>query len=105
MNTFPKILQAAAWLFLAELTPALQAHSPAEEMAEAATHFLAALSPEQKARCTFALKDDERLNWHFVPRARKGIPFKDLNASQRNLAHGLLATGLSQRGYVKAVTI
>ncbi len=74
-------------------------------MTEAATHFLAALSPEQQAKCRFELKEDERLNWHFIPRARKGLPLKELTPAQRSLAHGLLATGLSQRGFLKATTI
>src|SRR5262245_22890880 len=84
---------------------ALRAHTPAQEMADAATHFLAALSPEQKAKATFELKDDERLNWHFIPKARKGLPLKEMTPAQRHLAHALLNTALSQRGYMKASTI
>ncbi|MBI2929783.1 MAG: DUF3500 domain-containing protein [Verrucomicrobia bacterium] len=83
----------------------VRAHSPAEEMAEAAHNFLAALAPEQRAKATFEWKDDERLNWHFIPRARKGIPFKEMTPAQRPLAHALLSTGLSQRGYAQATTI
>jgi hypothetical protein len=81
------------------------AHTAAEEMAEAALNYLAALSPDQKAKGTFALQDEERFNWHFVPRDRKGLSFKELTPAQRNLAHALLASGLSQRGYAKAATI
>src|SRR6266404_4196109 len=106
MNSIPMIRHGFALLVCAALTTTtLRAHSPAEEMSEAASHLLAALSPEQKAKCTFELKDDERQNWHFIPRARKGLPFKELTPAQRNLAHGLLGTGLSQRGYLKATTI
>jgi hypothetical protein len=74
-------------------------------MAEAATKFLAALSPEQRAKAAFAFTSEERLNWHFVPRARNGIPFKDLDSGQRELAHTFLHTGLSQKGYLKTTTI
>jgi hypothetical protein len=94
-----------ALLLLGALTSRVFAHSPAEEMAEAASHFLAALSPEQKAKCTFALTSDERQNWHFVPKPRQGLTFKEMTPAQRLLAQGLLATGLSQRGYMKATTI
>src|SRR5262249_22182822 len=75
------------------------------EMAQAANHFLAALSPEQRAKATFDFKDDERANWHFIPKARKGLPFKELTPAQRPLAFALLSTGLSQAGYAKATTI
>jgi Protein of unknown function (DUF3500) len=105
MNQFPIVRYVSVLFLLGALILKASAHSPAEEIAEAASHLLAALSPEQKAKCTFALTDAERENWHFVPRARKGLPFKELTPAQRALAHGLLATGLSQRGYLKATTI
>lgn len=81
------------------------AHSPTEEMSEAANNFLASLTPEQQTKARFELKDDERKNWHFIPKDRKGLPIKEMTPAQRNLAHALLSTGMSQRGYVKAVTI
>jgi TonB family protein len=77
----------------------------ATAMAEGAQKFLSALTPEQRARAVFSFESEERLDWHFVPRARKGIPFKELNDKQRKLAQDFLKTGLSRRGYVKATTI
>jgi hypothetical protein len=74
-------------------------------MAKAANNLLATYTPEQKQVGVFELTDAERVNWHFIPRARKGIPFKDLTTAQRPLAHALLSSGLSQRGYASAVTI
>ena len=86
--------------------PVIDAHeAAAAEMAEAANAFLAALTPEQRAQAGFEMKDDERLNWHYIPRERKGIPFKEMTPAQRSLGHAFLSTGLSQRGYIKAVTI
>jgi hypothetical protein len=75
------------------------------EMAEAADRFLAALTPEQKEKASFELKDDERLNWHFVPRERKGVSIKEMAPEQRALAHALLSSGLSHRGYAVALNI
>lgn len=93
-------------LLAAFITPgSTWAHPPADEMAAAANYFLAALTPEQRAKATFELKSDERLNWHFIPKERKGIPLKELTSAQRHLAHALLSSGLSQRGYAKATTI
>jgi hypothetical protein len=74
-------------------------------MANAANNFLATLSPDQKAKALFELNSDERLNWHFVPMERKGLPFADMSPSQQHLAHGLLSRALSHRGYFKATTI
>ncbi|PYT29811.1 MAG: hypothetical protein DMG57_10450 [Acidobacteria bacterium] len=74
-------------------------------MTQAARHFLASLTPEQQAKATFPFRSEERLNWHFIPRERKGLPLLDMTPPQRDLAHALLAAGLSQRGYIKAVTI
>jgi len=87
------------------LTLAARAHSPAEEMIGAATNLLAALTPEQRAKAVFEFKNDERFDWHFIPKPRKGLPLKEMSPSQRPLAHALLASGLSQRGFAKAETI
>src|SRR5437868_5327943 len=103
----PKILVLLIRLLLAfPLTSIpLWAASPADEMADAANHFLAALTPDQKAKATYEFKDEERFDWHFIPKPRKGLPFKEMTSPQRLLAHALLNSGLSQRGYTKATTI
>jgi hypothetical protein len=82
----------------------LQAHG-AEDMAVAARTFLEALSPEQRAKATLEFRDDERQNWHFVPRQRRGISLKELTPAQLPLAYGFLASGLSHQGFLKATTI
>ncbi len=78
--------------------------SPAA-MTQTANALLASLSDEQKAKATFDFSSDERLNWHFIPRVRKGLPLKEMTQEQRHLAQALLSSGLSQQGYVKAVSI
>jgi hypothetical protein len=92
-------------LCLQVFTSSALAHSPAQEMSQAANNFLAALTPELRAKAVFEFKDSQRFDWHFIPKARKGLPVKDMNSPQRLLAHALLSTGLSQRGYMKATTI
>ena len=91
-------------LSLALLTP-LRAHEAGVEMAAAANNLLAALSPDEKAKAVFDFANPERTNWHFIPRDRKGLPIKEMSQEQRLLAQALLATGLSHRGYSKAVSI
>jgi len=74
-------------------------------MTECANRFLAALDPNQRAKASFAFDTDERLNWHYIPRERRGLPLREMTPYQKHLASGLLAAGLSQTGYIKAVTI
>ena len=74
-------------------------------MTECANRFLAALDVQQRAKASFSFDTDERLNWHFVPRERQGVPLREMTPYQKHLASALLAAGLSQTGYIKAVTI
>jgi hypothetical protein len=78
---------------------------PSAVMAEAARNFLAALTAGQREQAQFPFETDERMNWHFIPKPRKGIPLKELDSAQKHLAHAFLSAGLSQRGYLKATTI
>ncbi len=93
-----------ALAFCLTLQP-LHAHEAADEMTAAAKNLLVALTPEQREKARFEFTDDERKNWHFIPRPRKGLPIKEMTQEQRLLAQALLATGLSNRGYAKAVSI
>jgi hypothetical protein len=77
----------------------------AASMATAARAFLASLSSEQRARTLLPFDGEERFNWHFVPRGRQGLPFKEMEQRQRQLAHAFLKAGLSQKGYLKTTTI
>lgn len=77
----------------------------AAAMAESANKFLAALTPEQKAKATFNFDDEQRFDYHFIPRDRKGVPLKDLNDDQRRLAMEFMKSGLGASGYQKAQTI
>lgn len=87
------------------LTSAYYRIHSAAIMSEAANAFLNSLTPEERSRATFQFADDERMNWHFIPKPRKGLPLKDMTSAQKNLAHALLSAGLSQRGYIKASSI
>jgi hypothetical protein len=98
-------LSLAALCALLLAPGAARAHEVVEEMNSAAGTLLAALSPEQRAKAVFEFKSGERLNWHFIPRERKGLPLKEMTPAQQHLAHGLLSIGLSHRGYLKAATI
>ncbi len=65
----------------------------------AAEGFLNALSPEQRARTTFAVNDPEWRKWmnqHFY--VRQGVSFKEMSEPQREAAQGLLRAALSAKG-------
>jgi hypothetical protein len=87
------------------LTAAYARIPSAGVMENAARNFLAALNPEQRAKATYKFEADERFDWHFIPKARKGLPLKEMTAYQKHLAHAMLSAGLSQQGYIKAATV
>ena len=88
------------------LTAAYNRTNSVSVMTEAANRFLATLTPEQKPKAVWDFANEERQNWIFTPTpARKGLGLVDMTPYQRHLAGALLSTGLSQSGYMKAVTI
>jgi hypothetical protein len=98
-------MKPLALLLAVFVSASAMAHVAVDEMASAATAFVASLKPEQAEKGTFKLKDDERENWHFIPKARKGLPIKEMTPEQRQLATKLLRSGLSDAGHRKATTI
>ncbi len=106
MNRFCSLAVGIILLSLScAIAPRLSAATQGDEMAAAATNFLNALTPEQQALATYAFTNEERFDWHFIPKPRKGLPLKQMSSAQQRLALALLNTGLSQRGYGKALTI
>ncbi len=71
-------------------------------MADAAQAFLGTLKPEQRARAVFSFQDAERLNYHFTPVPRKGVPLKEMDETQRKAALDLLRVSVSKSGFEKA---
>ena len=85
--------------------PAVEKDEAAADMTEGAGQLLRSLTPELKSQVSLPFDSDERFNWHYVPRDRKGVPFKAMTPAQRRLADSLLTTGLSHRGMRKALDI
>jgi hypothetical protein len=69
---------------------------------EAASAFLKSLPAELRGAAQFPLDSPERLNWNFVPMARKGASLLKLDDRQAELIGPLLATALSPEGLVSA---
>ena len=84
------------------------AERTASTMAKAATVFLGSLTAEQRQQAAYPFDGPERLKWHFIPSEmfpRNGLTLKAMTEPQRKLAHELLKTGMSQRGYLTASQI
>src|SRR6185312_7323941 len=104
-NLKPSLILAASCVIGMALLARGFVDSTGNHMAESASRFLTSLDDSQKAQATFGFDDPERLNWHFIPRPRKGLPVKSMTPAQRALAFGLLQTGLGGSGFLKATTI
>jgi Protein of unknown function (DUF3500) len=72
-----------------------------DPMADAALAFLESIGPGRHDAAVFPFDGDERTDWHYVPRARVGVPLKDLKPEQRDLVFALLRTALSDQGMRK----
>ena len=77
----------------------------AASMTEAAEAFLDTLTPEQHAAVSFPFNGDDRFDWHFIPRERKGESLKTMTAAQREAALALVRVRLSAEGYDKSERI
>jgi len=100
------VLLLATWL----LTPALDYQAnpveaatasakTAEEITAAVDRVIARLGANQRKKALFAFNDKERLNWHFIPRPRKGLALSEMNKTQKDLVKSLLLTSLGKKGF------
>jgi|GEM_PF-176518 Protein of unknown function (DUF3500). len=104
--TVPRPRGTAAARFLSPAEAATLVPTAAAEPPHAlAMAFLDSLDPAQRERARLAFDDDNRLDWHFVPMTRKGIPLKDLSPAQQKAGMALLASCLSEQGYRKAEAV
>ncbi|MCB0687625.1 MAG: DUF3500 domain-containing protein, partial [Saprospiraceae bacterium] len=79
--------------------------STGQDMVKAAQQLLESLTPEQRTKMTFEVKDTSREIWHYLPVAsfaRFGVPLNQLDADQDALVYHLLEVSLSTEGYDKA---
>ncbi|MBP8300516.1 MAG: DUF3500 domain-containing protein [Planctomycetes bacterium] len=74
-------------------------------VARAAKAFLDGLTAEQRKLAQRPLSDAERTAWNFVPGRYAGIEIGALDAGQKAVAHELLRSMLSVRGYEKTSAI
>lgn len=100
-----KVVLRMSVLALIALAPVPVRADIGADMVAAAKAVTEAISGPAADKLTFEFGAAERLNWHFIPRDRKGVPIKEMNDQQSKLAHALIQTGLSKSGYEKATTV
>lgn len=77
----------------------------AQQTVNAVNQFINTLNKEQKAETVFPFDIEERYNFHFVPKERKGITFNEMNDAQKAAAINLMKTCLSERAFQKTQNI
>ncbi len=95
----PRILRATA------LPERSHARASRATMASLAGALLETLTEPQRQALQWPFETDERRNWHFVPRARAGVPIEAMAADAKAAVHDLLRHALSEVGYRKASDI
>ncbi len=102
------LIELPIWSLCLGAVAAVLVGKPAGEEAKVAgalRKFVGTLTEAQKQACVFTFDSEERFNWHFIPRERKGIAFKSMSDAQRKAAVEVLKASLSRGGYEKAETI
>ncbi len=74
-------------------------------MLASAQLLLKELGPDMLDRANYPFESDERFNWHYIPRSRRGVPIKVMTEKQREAAFALLQNALSDQGYEKVTGI
>lgn len=111
-------LEPSAWtllcLWLSSLTVALpvlivgvgSAHgADGVTPSAAALELMAATAPEARRDLEQPFTDAARSDWHYTPRRRSGVAWRDMNAAQRAATTKLLRTALSEPGLDKVRAI
>lgn len=77
----------------------------AQDISSKANTFIDLLDAPLKAKTVYPMKDEERFNWHFVPRQRNGPTLHDFSPAQREAALDLLHASMSEQGFQRATNV
>ena len=98
-------IMACLWLVMSPASAQDARIQLNERMVAAASNFIESLTRFQHNRAVYAFDDEERLNWHFIPRERNGAVLRDMTDEQLAAAHELLRTFFSASGYAQAEAV
>jgi hypothetical protein len=96
-----RVLAGAAASPLALMAGTAGAQEFIADLAAQAGRFAASLDAPKRSRALYAFDAEARTDWHYVPRSRPGLPFRDMTSEQRAAATGLLRAVLSEEGYAR----
>lgn len=83
-----------------------QAPTAIRDMLFTTWSLLNSFTADQRERALFPFDDPRRVDWDFIPKPdRTGIALFELDRHQKALAHTLLKSGLSLRGYSQALAV
>lgn len=106
MYSFPRVVLSFLVFAACLVSSFVRAEeAPGKGMSLATVSYLNVLTDEQRDATSFDFDDEERLNWHFIPRVRKGLGLWDLNGKALTAAEALVATGLTAAGYHKVLEV
>lgn len=96
-------LCALASVCLALLTPLAWAQTPAQggSATAAALRLIEATPASERANLVHPFTEASRSDWHYTPRRREGLAWKQMSAGQRAATTALLQTALNERGHDK----
>lgn len=92
-------------VFLSIIAFVVFTNSMAQNAAPAANKFISTLDSAQRLRTLYPFDIDERYNFHYIPRERKGIMINDLTDAQKQAAFNLVKTCLSDDAVKKVKAI
>lgn len=99
---------ATAFPATAIVTPEPTPSTLTTDIARAASQFLDSLNIPQRTKATYAFADAERVRWHWTTPGnfpRNGLPLREMDSGQRDLALALLKVSVSEAGFQKALDI
>ena len=76
-----------------------------QDVISLANRFISLLNDAQKTESVFAFDTEERYNFHFVPKVRRGITFNEMNSAQQETAYDLLKSCLGDETFQKTIDI
>ena len=97
--------------FIATLLCLFNSHILADEittvkkMTTTAKAFLLELNDDQKKRIQFPFKGNKRSDWHYIPKDRTGLSWREMSPKQKELSWSFFQSALSKGGYEKAVGV
>jgi uncharacterized protein DUF3500 len=77
------------------------AEPPAPAPSAAALELIRRMDGDGRARLLQPFTDEARSDWHYTPRRRTGVPWKDMDSRQRAACTALLRTALTAAGLDK----